>query len=38
MGQVKTREVNDFSLLWDTFKSVRDIPGHDILDTKRKLL
>lgn len=30
--------MNDFNLLWVTFKHVRDIPGYDILDTKRKIL
>ena len=34
-GGKKRGEVNDFSLLWVTFKHVR--AGHDILDTKRKI-
>ena len=32
------REVNDSSLLWVIYKHVTNIPGHDILDTKSKIL
>ena len=30
--------MNYFSLVWVTFKHVKNIPGHDILDTRRKVL
>ena len=37
-GACVKREVNDFSLLWVIYKHVTNIPGHDILDTKSKIL